>query len=32
MIASPTFIVIKAADAFKDNTTAPNQWPLAQKL
>jgi transposase InsO family protein len=25
LIASPVFIVIKAADAFKDNTTAPNQ-------
>jgi transposase InsO family protein len=25
LIASPAFIVIKAADAFKDNTTAPNQ-------
>jgi putative transposase len=25
LIASPTFIVIKAADAFKDKTTAPNQ-------
>jgi putative transposase len=28
LIASPAFIVIKAADAFKDKTTAPNQ--LAQ--
>jgi transposase InsO family protein len=25
LIASPAFIVIKAADAFKDKTTAPNQ-------
>jgi len=25
LIASPAFIVIKAADAFKDRTTAPNQ-------
>ena len=26
--SSPAFIVIKAADAFKDKTTAPNQlWP-----
>src|SRR6201981_1003892 len=25
LIASPVFIVIKAADAFKDKTTAPNQ-------
>ena len=25
LIASPTFIVIKAADEFKDKTTAPNQ-------
>ena len=25
LIASPAFIVIKTADAFKDNTTAPNQ-------
>ena len=25
LIASPAFIVIKAADAFKDQTTAPNQ-------
>ena len=24
LIASPAFIVIKAADAFKDKTTAPN--------
>ena len=35
LIASPAFIVIKAADAFKDKTTAPNQlWraPLAGRL
>ena len=25
LIASPAFIVVKAADAFKDKTTAPNQ-------
>jgi putative transposase len=25
LITSPTFVVIKAADAFKDKTTAPNQ-------
>src|SRR5439155_7498979 len=25
LIASPAFVVIKAADAFKDKTTAPNQ-------
>jgi putative transposase len=25
LIASPAFIVIKAADAFKDKTTAPNE-------
>ena len=25
LIGSPTFIVIKAADEFKDKTTAPNQ-------
>ena len=25
LIASPAFIVMKAADAFKDKTTAPNQ-------
>ena len=25
LIASPAFIVIKAADAFKNKTTAPNQ-------
>jgi putative transposase len=25
MIASPAFIVIKAADAFHDRTTGPNQ-------
>ena len=25
LIGSPAFIVIKAADAFKDKTTAPNQ-------
>jgi transposase InsO family protein len=25
LIANPAFIVIKAADAFKDKTTAPNQ-------
>ena len=25
LIPSPTFIVVKAADAFKDKTTAPNQ-------
>ena len=25
LIASPAFIVITAADAFKDKTTAPNQ-------
>jgi hypothetical protein len=25
LIASPAFIVIKAADAFKDKTTVPNQ-------
>jgi putative transposase len=28
LIASPAFIVMKAADEFKDKTTAPNQlWP-----
>src|SRR6202022_3509090 len=26
LIASPAFIVIKAADAFKDKTTTPNQF------
>ena len=31
LIASPAFIVIKAADAFKDKTTAPNQlWHLSE--
>ena len=25
MVSRPAFIVIKAADAFKDKTTAPNQ-------
>ena len=25
LITSPAFVVIKAADAFKDKTTAPNQ-------
>jgi hypothetical protein len=25
LITSPTFIVMKAADEFKDKTTAPNQ-------
>jgi hypothetical protein len=33
LTASPAFIVIKAADAFKDRATAPNQlWQVAREL
>jgi transposase-like protein len=33
LIASPAFIVIKAADAFKDKTTAPNQlWQTTSPI
>jgi hypothetical protein len=32
LIASPAFIVIKAADAFKDKTTAPNQLGCCRYL
>jgi putative transposase len=32
LIASPAFIVIKAADEFKDKTTAPNQRRVADAL
>ena len=32
LITSPNIIVIKAADEFRDKTTAPNQLPLSADL
>ena len=32
LITSPAFVVIKAADEFRDKTTAPNAWPATPSV